>query len=204
MPEIRALRAEDRNALYAICLKTGAVGGDATHLYADPALIGHIYAGPYAALSPETCFVVADETGVGGYIVGTADSAAFEAACERDWWPALCARHPLPPPEDASLDAQRIRHFHNPPRTPDAIARSHPAHLHINLLPHLQGQGWGRRLIDVWRDAVAARGAPACHLVVGRANAKAVAFYRAYGFSELATTDAAITFGCINEKGGAP
>lgn len=186
MAELRPYRPEDRDALYDICLKTGAAGWDATQLYRDPELVGHVYAGPYVALSPETIFVVEDEFGVGGYIVGPADTRSFETACEAEWWPALRARYPEYDPGDDSLDARMIRHIHHPPRTPDPIAESHPAHLHINLLSRLQGQGWGRKLIGTWRAKMAKLGASACHLAVGLGNPEAIAFYRAYGFDEIA------------------
>lgn len=189
MTEIRPYRAADREALYAICLKTGDAGRDATALYADPELLGHVYAGAYAALDPDCCLVVEDDSGVGGYIVGTADTRAFEAACERDWWPALRARYADPPAGERTPDARMARLIHHPPRVPQHIADAWPAHLHINLLPRLQGQGWGRRLIETWRATLASRGAPACHLAVGLANPNAIAFYRTCGFRKLLRTD---------------
>ena len=185
MAELRPFRAEDRDALYEICLKTGAAGKDASGLYKDPELIGHIYAGPYAALAPDAVLVVQDETGVGGYIVGTPDTQDFEARCEAEWWPSLRTRYPAPGLLARDRDADLIRHIHHPPRMPGRIARAYPAHLHINLLPRLQGQGWGRGLIDAWRAKIAALGAPAAHLAVGTANPGAIAFYRAYGFDEV-------------------
>ncbi len=186
MAEIRACRSGDGPALYDICLRTGDAGRDARALYRDPDLLGHIYAGPYAALCPETCFVIADETGVGGYILGTADTARFEARCEAEWWPALRKRYPPPGPLARDRDARLRRLIHRPPRTPPRIAAQYPAHLHIDLLPRLQRQGWGRKLIDTWRAELAALGVPACHLAVGTANPGAIAFYRAYGFDEIA------------------
>lgn len=186
MARIRPCRADDRDALYAICLRTGAAGRDATPLYRDPELVGHVYAGPYARLCPQSNFVVEDDGGVGGYIVGTADTRAFETVCESEWWPGLRARYPEPDPDDGTLDAHMIRHIHHPPLVPQAIAASHPAHLHINLLPRLQRRGWGRTLIGTWRARAASLGAPACHLAVGLSNPDAIAFYRTYGFSELA------------------
>ncbi len=46
----------------------------------------------------------------------------------------------------------------------------YPAHLHIDLLPELQGQGFGRRLIDTLRGALAERGVAAVHLGMDAAN----------------------------------
>ena len=66
----------------------------------------------------------------------------------------------------------------------------YPAHLHIDLLPELQGQGFGRRLIDTLRAALAARGVPAVHLGMDAANTGARAFYDRLGFHELPSSTA--------------
>ena len=65
---IRPYHPEDLDALYDICLKTGDTGEDATHLYDDPKLLGHLYAAPYAVLEPDLTFVLEDGAGVCGYI----------------------------------------------------------------------------------------------------------------------------------------
>jgi hypothetical protein len=58
MTGIRAFRPEDLHDLYRIYLATALAGGDASGLYQDRKLVGHVYAGPYAVLSPETVFVI--------------------------------------------------------------------------------------------------------------------------------------------------
>jgi ribosomal protein S18 acetylase RimI-like enzyme len=184
MAQIRAYRPDDLDALYRICLATGDAGADASHLYRDPRLIGHVYAGGYAALCPETAFVVEDQEGVAGYVIGPADTRAFEARLEELWWPALRAQY-ADGDGNASPDA-RMRHLiHHPSRMPTRIVGTYPAHLHINLLPRLQGQGIGRALLDRWREAIAALGATGAHLAVGTRNERAVRFYRVYGFREV-------------------
>jgi len=76
---LRAYRTDDLDDLYVISLATGLIGGDASALYCDPAMMGHIYAAPYAVLSPSMAFVVEDDVGVAGYIVGATDTRAFDA-----------------------------------------------------------------------------------------------------------------------------
>ena len=180
MVEIRPYRASDLDKLYDICLATGDAGADATRLYRDPKLLGHVYAGPYGVLAADAAFVVEDEAGAGGYIVGARDTAVFEEALEARWWPGLRARYP-DPASPVTPDERMQRLIHHPPRMPRRIVERYPAHLHINLLPGLQGRGLGRRLIDTWREAM---GVPA-HLAVGGRNTRAVRFYRAYGFREV-------------------
>jgi ribosomal protein S18 acetylase RimI-like enzyme len=179
MAAIRAYRASDLGALYDICLKTGDAGQDATALYRDGRLLGHVYAGAYGVLEPESCFVVEDDLGVGGYIIGTRDTFAFEKRMEAEWWPALRTR--IAEGGDGA-DGRMAHLIHHPARTPRRINEPYPAHLHINCLPRLQGQGVGKQLIDAWRAAMARAGAANAHLGVGPRNKRAVRFYRAYGF----------------------
>jgi ribosomal protein S18 acetylase RimI-like enzyme len=191
MATIRSYRPDDLDALYRICLLTGDAGKDATHQFDDPKLLGHVYAAPYAVLSPETVFVAEDGEGVAGYIVGPVDTHAFEKRLEAEWWPHLRAQIPAPGRTPAGRRDDRMReHIHRPPHTPRRISEPYPAHLHINLLPRLQGQGLGARLIDRWLAAVRERGARGAHLGVGEANARAIGFYRAYGFREILRTGA--------------
>ncbi len=66
-----------------------------------------------------------------------------------------------------------------------AVLEEYPAHLHIDLVPAAQGHGWGRRLIDTLREALAADGVPGVHLGYAVSNTDAAAFYRRLGFREL-------------------
>ena len=184
---IRPYVWEDLPALYQVCLATGDAGNDASHIYRDWKLIGHIYAAPYGVLSPETAFVVEDEFGVGGYIVGPHDTRAFEHGMEADWWPELRTHYADPPePRDDWTPDQRLSFLiHHPPHTPKRICEPFPAHLHINLLPRLQAKGIGRVLIRTWLERVAAIGVDKAHLGVGPANERAVRFYKAFGFHEI-------------------
>ena len=82
----------DLDALYRIALATGDSGADAARLYRDPKLVERAFTpSPYAVLAPEFALVVEDDAGVGAYIVGAADTLAFEARMEAEWWPALRA-----------------------------------------------------------------------------------------------------------------
>ncbi|WP_374342609.1 GNAT family N-acetyltransferase [Phenylobacterium sp.] len=185
MAQIRPYARGDLPALYEICLKTGDSGGDATHLYADPRIIGDIYAAPYAALQPDLALVVEDGEGVAGYMIGTLDTAAFEARQERDWWPALREVYPDPkgvPGLERTPDQGRAARIHRPVATPAPLVAAYPAHLHINLLPRLQGQGMGERLVTTWLELIRERGASGVHLGCNAGNHRALRFYDRYGF----------------------
>ena len=182
---IRPYDASDRDALYAICLETGASGEDATNLYLDPRLLGEVYVGPYVEFEPALAFVVEDAEGVAGYVLGARDTRAFEARCEEAWWPPLRARYPLEHFPAGSADARLLEVVHRPHPAPDDVVRGYPSHLHVDLLPRTQGQGYGRALIERLLDALHAAGSPAVHLGVGEANQRAIGFYQRLGFTLL-------------------
>jgi ribosomal protein S18 acetylase RimI-like enzyme len=195
VPRLRPYRAADHDAVYEVCARTGAAGEDATHLLRDPSLLGHVYAGPYLALAPELAFVVEDGDGVGGYILGAANTAAFEDRLEREWWPTLRRRYPANRTNgDAVLDDVLIARMHSPARTRAEVVAAYPSHLHIDLLPRLQRQGWGRRLIDTLIERLRATGSHGVHLGVATANTKAQTFYRVVGFAELDDDGVTVTF----------
>jgi ribosomal protein S18 acetylase RimI-like enzyme len=185
--EIRPYRESDLEDLYRICLATGWAGQDAAGIYADPKLVGHLFAAPYGVLAPESALVAEDGEGVAGYIIGAADTAAFEARLERDWWPPLRGQYADPkrgPPADWTPDQRLAWQIHHPRPPRPALLTRYPAHLHIDLMPRLQGQGMGKRMIDAWLALIRAQGARGAHLEVGTANARAIRFYRAYGLTE--------------------
>ena len=183
---IRPAAPGDRAALYDICVRTADNGDDARPLYLDPDLLGEIWVGPYLAVQPDLAFVAEDDHGAIGYVLGAEDTVAFEAACERQWWPALRARHPDPPARAAlTADERLIQRIHHPPSTPASVVEEFPAHLHIDILPRGQGHGVGRRLIATLTDTLAERRVTGVHLGVGPQNIRAIGFYRHLGFDPV-------------------
>jgi GNAT superfamily N-acetyltransferase len=193
---VRPFQPEDLDELYRICLQTADNGEDGTSMYRDPRLPGYVYAAPYAVFEPSLAYVAEDAAGVGGYIVAALDSHAFEQRLERDWWPALRASHPEPSQDQAkglSPQEQFALHWiHHPLGTPDELARDLPSHLHINLVPRLQGQGTGRQLIATVISALRDQGSAGLHLHVSRANPRAAGFYERIGFVEIPAGDARV------------
>jgi ribosomal protein S18 acetylase RimI-like enzyme len=186
---IRPYRPDDREALYAICVRTGDAGRDATSLYRDPRILPDIFTGPYLLLEPELAFVLQDpEDRPSGYIVGTADTPRFVAAYRRDWLPQVAGRYPRPSADGSGEgpDAERIRELHHPEWMLRDDLTAYPAHLHIALAPQAQGQGAGRALMNTYLQALCATGVPRVHLSMSAANTGARAFYDRLGFHQIA------------------
>ena len=193
MSEIRAATLFDLPGAYRVCLQTGDSGRDATSMYRDPDLLGHVYVGPYIVGQPDLALVISDRDGVGGYLLAAEDTREFGAWAEAHWWPALRLRYPAS--EGDSADDQVIRLLHAPPRSPDIVVADYPAHLHVDLLPRLQGHSHGRALVGTLLVALRARASPGVHLEVGADNGNAIAFYRHLGFTELERSEASLFMG---------
>lgn len=195
MAAIRPAHPSDLPALYRICLLTGASGTDASDLFADPELLGHFYAGPYAVLEPALSFVATLAGTPVGYILGTSDSRRFARRCEAEWFPVLRERYPLPDPADQRHDAQLVRLIHAGIGLDEPLLELYPAHLHIDLLPVAQGQGLGRRLIEMLCAQLTAQGVPGLHLSVASTNQQAIGFYQRLGFQTLQSHPSALSMG---------
>jgi ribosomal protein S18 acetylase RimI-like enzyme len=187
---LRPFHPSDLGAIYRICLLTGAAGGDATSLYRNPDLLPHLYAGAYPVADPGLTFVVVDELGVVGYVVATADTFGFEHWLDEHWWPTLRTQHPrVDDPGDGTEDHVLIERIHDWKPVDDTLYDTHPAHMHIDLLPRAQGQGWGRKLIETLSVALRERGVTGLHLGVDARNTGAIAFYERVGFRPARTHD---------------
>ncbi|GII95111.1 GNAT family N-acetyltransferase [Sinosporangium siamense] len=186
---IRPYRPSDRDDVVDVCLRTGASGADATGMYSDDTLVADVAALPYLEFAPDLAFVVDDGEHALGYVIGVADTAEFIAWWERNWAPGFAERHPEPGPPTghapAITEEMLVWVGLHPEATRIREIADYPAHLHINLLPDLQGRGFGRRLIETFRRALAERGVPALYLGVDSSNTGALAFYARLGFHEL-------------------
>ena len=174
--------------MYRVCLQTGDSGLDATGQYRNPDLLGHLYVGPYLIGQPRHAFVVADREGVAGYTFAVEDTVAFEEWERAHWWPALREQYPRTSGDDAGTgmnDEEVIRLLHDPASTPGAIVEAYPAHLHIDLLPRVHGQGFGRSLMELIIVRLRDRHVLGVHFGVSPQNPNAISFYRHLGFEVL-------------------
>jgi ribosomal protein S18 acetylase RimI-like enzyme len=204
-PRIRPYRPSDRDAVAEVCVRTAAGGGDARGVYSDDLLMPEVYALPYVDHSPELAFVAVrhddgargplsvEDGSMLGYVVAVADTAEFAAWWAREWTPGFVERHPAPGPATGAdpgyTEAALLRDGADPDRMLRGLVHgeleTHPAHLHVDLVPEAQGRGLGRRLMSTVRAALAERGVPGVHLGHDPANVGARAFYDRLGFVEL-------------------
>jgi len=186
---IRPYEPADRDAVSHICLLTAAAGTDATGVFSSDDLMPDVWARPYLAFAPEWAWVIDDDDGISGYLLATPDTRAFVERYRAEWIPRLAPKYEhVDPP---ATDDERMRHLaFVPERMLIAEVDVYPAHLHIDLLPRVQGRGLGRQLIATLEEALRAAGVGGVHLGLDPANTAARAFYAKLGFTELASSTA--------------
>lgn len=202
---IRRANAADSPAVSRICLLTADAGVSAEKLHKAGELPGLMYAEPYVHLATGFGFVMVDSAkaqdqfgGVVGYTLGTYDTRAFERALKETWFPPYLEKYPLsalePPDADTPShlrdltpnDKQYIRTIHNPLSASDISIAFSPAHLHIDILPEYQRQGWGKRLIaEAVRFLKEEKGLDGLWLGLDPRNANAKKFYGRLGMTEI-------------------
>lgn len=189
-PHVRPYRPSDRAALADICVRTAYEGRDSSSVYPDPELMPSIFAYPYVELEPDFAFVLDDGLGNAvGYVLGAADTPVFAGRFRSQWLPRLTERYPVPVAQARTPTEEMIGLLHSPERMVWDELAAFPAHLHIDLLPPWQGQGWGRTLMNTLLEALHREGVPGVHLCMVRANTSARAFYDRLGFAPLAVPD---------------
>lgn len=181
--ELRPFGIADLPGVYRVCAEVDGVGAGAPPSLRVPELAGHVYAGPYAVADPELAFVLVDELGVAGYLVATADAAAFELWRHEHWSPALRAQFPISAGagEDYA-DRRYLEELHRPPMGPDPQTKEAPAQLHMKLTERARQRGRGRALVEALEVRLRARDVPGIHVGVAATNGPAIAFYERLGF----------------------
>lgn len=182
---LRNYQSSDWDAVYDISEQTGDVGGDARLTFADPRLVPDSFAGPYLYLEPDLVFVLDNGQRPVGYVIGTADTNEFARAFAQAWLPKMAQRYQdrNEPPFASKDELFNYLLFHPEHMAHPEITARYPAHLHIDILPPYQGQGYGRQLIEAFVAAVSRAGAKGVHVTVDTANQRALAFYPRVGFA---------------------
>jgi len=192
--EIRNYHPSDLVSIYNICLLTGDSGKDASHLFDDPNLLAHFYAAPYAVLEPELCFILTADKKPCGYILGTKDSENFASESEKRWFPILRPQYPLDKKYKSAMETRIVQLIHEGYKPKPELLNYH-AHLHIDLLPIVQGEGMGRKMINVFINKLRELKIPDIHLEVGKRNENAVSFYKKVGFEIIHEYEFSFAFG---------
>ncbi len=190
---IRPYEPGDLGRLREICLLTGASGGDATGLFSSDDLLPDLFLEPYVTFAPGWAWVVElegpDGAQLQGYLVAVSHTRAFTSWWSDTWTPWFATLYPRPDEPYSEEERLVLRGYH-PDEILIAEVDEYPAHLHVDLLPAAQGQGWGTKLVGRLRSELADVGVPGVFACLDAQNVTAPGFYRRIGFAELPSSTA--------------
>jgi len=192
--QIRPASLADLPYIYHICLKTGLSGKDASDFVQDPYILGQYFAVPYLHFEIDLCFVVTNDHIPVGYIVGVSNTEAFNTWMNNRWLPKIQLLYPAAETYKSDLE-KFVYGIINRECILQDFLQGYPGHLHIDLLPQIQGQGVGRKLLEKFIFQLKKNGSVGVHLSVGEKNSGAIKFYEKCGFLHLKRQSAAIFMG---------
>lgn len=196
--KIRLYQPGDEAAAYHVCMKTGDHGADGEPFFReDPDALGRIYVGPYLKFSPDLALLLEDDNGVCGYALAVLDSKRFFDRYEKEWRPDLVREFARPsgPQENWTRIQSVYESYHDPDYFCPEPYDQYPSHLHIDLLPHAQGKGYGRKMMQQLLAMLDEQGSPGVHLGMSISNERAYGFYLKLGFQELTRDSESIYLG---------
>jgi len=202
---LRQALESDAPSLSHICLLTASAGSSAEALHDHGELPGLVYAVPYVKLATTFGFVmVNDETSeVVGYVLGSYDTRVYERDAEEHWWPALRAKYPIDGPGKVSgkeADETYIKLLQKMHTAPEQSIAFSPAHIHIDILPQYQRQGWGKILIACVVEYLKGKDVDSIWVGMDPKNENAMRFYRKLGFEDIEAPGAYMGLRFINWK----
>ena len=178
---IRKYHPKDRDQIRKICYVTATD----ERFKENPELLWTLYADYYTECEPESLFVAVNEEDTAiGYILCAKNPREYYKRFKKDYLPRV---KELDKKMATAKKLEKILDY--------ALARSYPAHLHIDILPEYQRMGLGHKLTDALINHLKEEGVAGIHLGVGSDNEKGVRFYEKYGFKRLLSIGGGVVFG---------
>lgn len=173
MASIRPMRKTDLKDIEYIC---GVTAGPFCAREPIPAhRTAKMYSTYYVRECTDTCFCLADDNDKPvGYILCEPDYKRFLRI-----YPKIDAKHVF------SLDKREGLMAYFLPFPYTIFGSKYPAHLHIDILPEYQSQGYGGKLMATLLDELKKRNVKGVMLTTDSENEGAIRFYKRLGFKTV-------------------
>jgi len=144
---------------------------------------------------PQSVFILEDDQGPCGYIMGVLNSQTYYQWMHIEWLPKIRAIYKKPTGNSDTWDkTEKITDLLFQPES-QRLFPDFPAHLHIDLLSRAQGKGQGELMMDHFINYLRYNKIPGVHLELSSSNDRAFNFYHKYGMQELDRDNESIIMG---------
>ncbi|CAL8241701.1 unnamed protein product [Merluccius merluccius] len=187
---VRPYHSKDKVELYRMVrqlhLRTqGGKDSNSTH----PDVIGDRCLGACLAVCPEYSFVLEDELGVCGCVLGVGDVRAFIKRCHATWMPAMRDKYPAPRTGPSAAPAYTqdlvLLMEEDQGEYPDSLLHHFPSQLRLDALPQLVDASVSRTLLTALLAALKANGSQGVFCEVQPTDRQRLEFLTKLGFLEI-------------------
>uniref|UniRef100_A0A3B4VK06 protein O-GlcNAcase n=1 Tax=Seriola dumerili TaxID=41447 RepID=A0A3B4VK06_SERDU len=180
---IRPYHSKDKVELYRMVrqLHLRTQGGQESSI-AHPDVIGDRCLGPCLALCPEYSFILEDELGVCGCVLGILDVRSFAKRCQATWMPAMRDKYP---PKGATHCENILLMEEDQGEYPDSLLYHFPSQLRLDALPELVDISVSRTLLTALLTALKANGSQGVFCEVQPTDRQRLEFLTKLGFLEI-------------------
>uniref|UniRef100_A0A3Q3D2B2 protein O-GlcNAcase n=1 Tax=Hippocampus comes TaxID=109280 RepID=A0A3Q3D2B2_HIPCM len=147
-----------------------------------PDVVGDRCLGPCLALCPEYSFILEDELGVCGCILGILDVRSFAKRCQASWLPAMRDKY-LPKGNNRSDLIKLMEEDQG--EYPDSLLYHFPSQLRLDTLPELVDVSVSRTLLVTLLVALKANGSQGVFCEVQPTDRQRLEFLTKLGFLEI-------------------
>ncbi len=173
MPEIRKARPSDMANVEYVCRMTAGALSQAEPIVGNR--IAKMFSTYYIRQCADTCFVLADDNDKAvGYVLCEPDFKRFR----RDY-----RKKDVRSIMELDLKSGLTAWFFPIPYT--IFGGKYPAHLHIDILPQYQSQGYGAKMMETLLNELKLRKVKGVMLCASAQNDGAIRFYKRLGFKVL-------------------
>ncbi|XP_034020356.1 protein O-GlcNAcase [Thalassophryne amazonica] len=184
---IRPYHSKDKLELYRLVrqLHLRSQGGPETSA-AHPDVIGDRCLGPCLALCPEYSFILEDELGVCGCVLGILDVRSFAKRCQATWMPAMRDKYP-PKGGSTHSNTENLLQLmeEDQGEYPDSLLYHFPSQVRLDALPELVDISVSRTLLTAILTALKANGSPGVFCEVQPTDHQRLEFLTKLGFLEI-------------------
>uniref|UniRef100_A0A1A8HL10 protein O-GlcNAcase n=1 Tax=Nothobranchius korthausae TaxID=1143690 RepID=A0A1A8HL10_9TELE len=184
---IRPYHSKDKVELYRMVrqLHLRTQGGQESST-AHPDVIGDRCLGPCLALSPEYSFILEDELGVCGCVLGISDVRSFAKRCQASWIPAMRDKYPPKGTNTQTYTQDLVRLMEEDQgEYPDSLLYHFPSQLRLDALPELVDVSVSRTLLTALLTALKANGSQGVFCEVQPTDHQRLEFLTKLGFLEI-------------------
>nr|XP_057923922.1 protein O-GlcNAcase [Doryrhamphus excisus]XP_057923923.1 protein O-GlcNAcase [Doryrhamphus excisus] len=182
---IRPYHSKDKVELYRMVRQLHlrsqcAPDSSASH----PDVVGDRCLGPCLALCPEYSFILEDELGVCGCILGILDVRSFAKRCQASWLPAMRDKYPPKGGHSNTQDLIKLME-EDQGEYPDSLVYHFPSQLRLDALPELVDVSVSRTLLAALLTALKANGSQGVFCEVQPTDRQRLEFLTKLGFLEI-------------------